>query len=300
MPINKAAIQHAVKLVGRDHARFILRLATDQDKMENQWVSKTGDLNKRIVGGILEGLKSTGKILIDDNLVVEFLISHYVQVVGAAIRSTHAELQVIVPEKRLARPRIPRSMAEIRRIYDEYRRTGKLPKALRDQGNKIKKEYLKKTQSVWRTYSHDFREGDEATQENVLRKVEKAADTVESRAKTIVRTETTNYYNRTRREIYDQSDAITHYLFLAIRDQRTTKWCSEKTVDGKRGRHGLVYAKDDPITNKETPACHWNCRSEMVPLSPFNPRHLRLIKDLSMHRRNNSCHPLPEGWGNVA
>lgn len=278
---------------------MVLRLANDQDKMEVQWIAKTGSLNKQIVAGIIESLKSKDYPSVDSTLIVEFLISHYVNVVAAAIRSTHAELQVIVPGQRLARPRLPRSLAEIRKIYDQYKATGKLPKGLRDQAKRIKEQYLKKTQSVWRNYSQEFREGDDATQENVLRKVQKAADTVESRAKTIVRTETTNYYNETRREIYDQSDAVTHYLFLAIRDQRTTKWCSSKVIDGKRGRHGLVYAKGDPLTAKETPACHWNCRSEMVPLSPFNPRHLKLIKDLSMHRRNNICTVLPKEFSNA-
>ena len=41
----------------------------------------------------------------------------------------------------------------------------------------IKDLYLKKVQATWRKYSEDFRNGDEATQENVLRRIQEAADT---------------------------------------------------------------------------------------------------------------------------
>lgn len=301
--VNKSAIRLAVKLVGQDHAQFLFKQATAQDRAEQKWMSEVDVLHNRITSVIVKSLEQTGKADVPDHMIFEFLLSHYFQTVGTAAEVAESELMVIIDQEqrsKLAKPRIPKSMRELREIYDRWRKTGRLPRGIRDMGEKIKDEYLKKTQSVWRDYSEEFREGSVATQENVLRKVKSAAGTANSRAKTIVRTETTNYYNDTRREIYDQSGAVTHYLFLAIRDQRTTKWCSDKVVDGKRGRHGLVYAKDDPITAKETPACHWNCRSEMVPLSPFNPRHLRLIEDLSKHRRNNVCHPLPKGWGNVA
>lgn len=298
--VSKSGIQLAVKLLGKKHAQFIYRLALEQDKKENQWLNRSKAMHKQIVAEILSSLKSTGKANFDEKLVYEFLFSHYISVAEFAARSAEEEMEIVKGSARLAKPRMPKSLKELRELYDQYRKTGRIPKPFKDMGKKIEKRYLEKTQSVWRTYSQEYRAGDTYSQENVLRKVEKAADIVESRTKTIVRTETTNYYNKTRREIYDQSGAVSHYLFLAIRDQRTTKWCTDKVVNGKRGRHGLVYVKDDPLTTKETPACHWNCRSEMVPLSPFNPRHLQLIEDLSLRRRNNSCHPLPKGWSNAA
>lgn len=301
MAINKRNVRHAVKLIGAKHTRCVVALAKQQDQLENSWLYDVSDLHDSIVQKILQQLRTGGKPKLPDHLFQEFLLQHYFAVCGAAAESVERELHVIAPEVRLAKkPTIPKSLADLRKIWDRYRTTGKLPKGFRDRAKEIKDQYLKKTQSVWRKYSEDFRNGDAYTQENVLRKVHKAADTVEARAKTIVRTETTNYYNQTRREMYDQSDAIWGYLFLAIRDQGTTKWCTDQIRDGKRGRHGLVYKKGDSLTDKETPSCHWNCRSEMVPLTKYNPRHLKLIEDLSLRRRNHICHPLPKGWSNVA
>jgi SPP1 gp7 family putative phage head morphogenesis protein len=236
---------------------------------------------------------------LDDKIFERFVFANYIQTVVNAVDSTEREAEIILSSKLTKRPPkaiLPGSLARIRELYDLYRKTGRLPKRIKDAAKRIKDQYLRKTQSAWRKYSYEYREGDVATQERVIQKIKDAANTAQARAKTIVRTETTNYYNQTRREIYDRSDAVTHYLFLAIRDQATTKWCTDRTVDGKRGRHGLVYRKDDPLTEKETPACHWNCRSEMVPLIPLNPRHKILIEDDKIQRRNNTCAPLPKGW----
>lgn len=294
MPINQENLMKAALLIGGTHAGVLVRLAEKQDRIEAEWERETKKFHKDVIDKILKSLVNTGKASIPDKMFDLFVMRHYFRIQGVAIDSTIEEVQAI--DKRLAKPKTPRTFRELREIYDRYRKTGRLPKGLKDMASKIKDSYLKKTQSVWRKYSEEFREGKEFTQQEVLRKIRKEADVVKSRAQTIVRTETTNYYNTTRKEIYDETDAVTHYLFLAIRDQATTKWCTDKVWKGLRGRHGLVYAKDDPLTKKETPACHWNCRSEMVPLTPFNPRHKKLIADAEKHRRNNKCHPLPEGW----
>lgn len=300
MPINKSGMATAVKLIGREHAGFVYRMAQQQDRMEVHWVSEAEALNQKITAGIVESLRRDGKAKVDSDLVYQFILAHYFKVVGVAAESAERELELVVDKTHLAKPPIPKSMRELRIIYDNYRKTGRLPKGLKDLGDKIKDEYLKKTQSVWRKWSENFRTGVDADQQYIIEKVEGAADAASSRAKTIVRTETTNYYNDTRAEIYDQSPVIWGYLFLAIRDQGTTKWCSNKVTEGLRGRHGLVYKKGDPLTDKERPSCHWNCRSEMVPLTRFNPRHLALIQNESLWRVNHKCHPLPQGWGNAS
>lgn len=297
MPINESNYMKAVKLVGPVHAAFLRLQANKQDKLEQEWEVETERMHQKCKAYAVESLKKTGKAAVPKGVVEDFLLRHYFQVLGAAAHLADQETDVI--EARLSaakKPPIPRSLRELKEVFDRYRKSGRLPKGLKDMADQIKKQYLKKTQSIWRKYSEDYRNGDVATQEDVIRKVKRAVDAVEPRAKTIVRTETTNYYNDMKREIYDESDAVTHYLFLAIRDQGTTKWCTDRVQGGKRGRHGLVYSKGDPLTAQETPACHWNCRSEMVPLSPYNPRHAKLIADQSLNRRQHTCHPLPEGW----
>lgn len=297
MPVCKANFATAVRLLGSEHASFIALKATAQDRIEEYWKVRTefylDALNAKALELLLEG-----KSLQDLDLT-ELLMEHYFAVNEAAISTAQSEQDLIVRRSRLAKPPkadIPKSFRKLREMYDIWRTKGWVPKRQKELAERIKKAYVKKAQDVWRRYTGDFREGKVADKQEALQVIKKGVRGVYSRAKMIVETETTNYYNETRKEVYDQSSAVTHYLFLAIRDQATTKWCTERVVDGKRGRHGLVYAKEDTLTKKETPAIHWNCRSEMVPLTPYNPSHKRLIEDESKHRRSHHCHPLPKGW----
>ncbi len=294
MAVNRANVLRSVELVGGKHTRCIVRLAVKADALENRWMTESRKFHQQIMGKIEKDIRAGRRPSFEIEAFEQFVLSHYMETWGVARDSVETEMQEIVPEKRLAKK--PTSLKTIKELYDRYRTTGYLPKALKKRAVDIQKNYLKKVQAAWGKYSEDFRTGDEYTQEAVLRKVQKSADVARSRAQTIVRTSTTNYYNETRREIYDQSDAIWGYLFLAIRDQGTTKWCSDKVTQGKRGRHGLVYKKGEPLTIKERPACHWNCRSEFVPLTSYNPRHLILIENKRLHRVNVTCHPLPHGW----
>lgn len=302
MAINKQNLIKAARLLGAKHARFIALQARKQDKFESEWEVRSEAEVKKVHQKCIEKLLETGDLnsIKKDVNFRDMVFQHYFYSVAAAMGVAESELEFLKdPNVRMSAPpkvQIPKTLETLRRMWDEYQKKGKMPARQKDLAEKIKQQYLKKVADVWRKYSEPFRSGDVFNQEAAKTKFEEAAKVTQSRAKTIVNTETTNYYNETRRTIYDQSDAITHYLFLAIRDQATTKWCSEHKVDGKRGRHGLVYKKGDPLTQKETPAIHWNCRSEMVPLTPFNPRHRKLIEDEKMHRRNNVCHPLPKGW----
>lgn len=296
MPINKRNLSLAIELLGRKHADLIIKFASKQDDMELDWDQRTKVLGKLVFEEIMKRISEGKPPGVNKKIFQSFVLYHYFNVISIAAGTAEDEIQVIGTEKRMAKPKTPRSLADVRKAYDIWRRTGRLPKGIRDQAEKIKSNYLNKVQKVWRRYSEDYRSGEEGKKANVVQKIKEAADVGTSRARTIVRTETTNYYNDVRTEIYDQSDGVWGYLFLAIRDHGTTKWCTDRTTKGKRGRHGLVYEKDDPLTIKERPSCHWNCRSEMVPLTPYNPRHRKLIEDKRKHRRNVECHPLPEGW----
>lgn len=191
---------------------------------------------------------------------------------------------------------VPKSYRDLMKAYDHYRKTGKLPKRQQTLYERIKADYLKQCRKVWDKYGEKFRTGETASRVEATQQIRKAAETTTSRAQTIVRTETTSAYNQVKKEYFDSSPDVTHYMLIAIRDKRTTHWCSSTKFQGLRGRHGLVYAKDDPLCDKEVPACHWNCRSSWAPLSPRNPTHLKFINDKSLARRNNQCYPLPKGW----
>lgn len=293
MAINKKNLSIASQLLGPKHTSCIVRLAKKQDALENKWDHEARKLTDEVHKWIDKSIVEDGKPMVPDKLFQEYVLSHYFNVVSEAVESTQEELAVIDTEKRLARPVIPRSLAEVRKIYDRWRRTGRMPKGLGSLANKIRDQYLKKVNKAWRNYAQDFINGVDADRAAIVEKIKQAADTSTARAKTIVRTETTNYYNDVRTEIYDQTDGVWGYLFLAIRDSGTTRWCTERVIQGKRGRHGLVYKKGDPLTTEEQPSCHWNCRSGFTPLTIYNPRHKRLIEDVTKHRRSHQCYPLP-------
>lgn len=230
--------------------------------------------------------------------IKDLFIEHYFDVAQAAVKSAQNE-DAIERRYRLAKPPkvfVPNTLAEIRKRYDDWRQGRSKPKRASVLGEQVKKEYLKKVHQVWRKYSESFRVGDVANQQEAKDQIKKAAQVAKSRAQTIVRTETTNYYNEAREQYYNDSPEVTHYLFMAIRDHRTSQWCKNGFTAGKRGRHGLVYAKGDPLLDKERPACHPNCRSEILPLTKDNASHLRLINNESIQRRNVECYPLLPGW----
>ena len=191
--------------------------------------------------------------------------------------------------KLLPRSEFPKSLSSLMDLWDKWRKgDAKLPGRQRKIAEELKKAYLKKTQETWKRYSKDFRNGDSGEKAAIIQKVKDAGRTTFARAKTIVETETTKYYNQARKDYYDESDDVTHYLYVPIRDAATTKWC--------KSRQMVVYTKGTKFLRDETPPIHWNCRSEILPLTPQNPRHKKLIDDKSRRRENRSPEPLPRGW----
>lgn len=277
-----------------------IRLKNSADiaqNLENVWAARMRGFLQETTEKVVASLERDGTLPEVD--FERVFVEHSFQVAIAAMHSAHWDAQKFITQIHLAGPpkkKLPKDLMSLMRLYDLWKRGKYTPKRPAKIAAQVKREYLKKCRDVWSKQSKDFREGGVYNQEQVKKAIKKAAATTAARAQTIVRTETTGYYNEGRMKIYDQSQDVTHYLFIAVRDKATTKWCTAKVVDGKRGRHGLVYRKDDPLRTKERPACHWNCRSEMLPLSPLNPSHLRLIKDPSIQRDNVECHPLPHGW----
>lgn len=192
------------------------------------------------------------------------------------------------PFGKLTANNIPKNFGELRKWYDTVRK--KKDKRLDHLAKQIKRRYLKKCQEKVTEFSDAFRKGEVYSLETVREMVRDAAKVTTARADMIVQTETTNYYNNVRVAYYNESPDIDYYLFMAIRDQRTTAWC--------KTRHGLVYTKDTDVFAREKPACHYGCRSEVVPLVRFNPAHKKIINDESRRRENNSPVPLLPGWTN--
>lgn len=297
-------LNHNLAILKRLDSGTLYRLKNSSakaQKLENIWVARVKDHFKDKSEYIIKALEEGRGIERElQKEIQDLFVKHYFETAIEGMRSAaNEEPELKQPQRRLAKfpvIKIPNSLKDLMKLYDQWKKgryTPKRPKALAE---KITKQYLKRVHSVWEKHSEDFRKGDAFTQAEVKKKIQSLAETTSNRASTIVRTETTNYYNEARKELYDQSKDVTHYLFLAVRDAATTRWCTPGTIEGKRGRHGLVYAKTDPLCDQERPGCHWNCRSEYVPLTPLNPSHKKLIEDKSLQRRSHQCYPLPKGW----
>jgi SPP1 gp7 family putative phage head morphogenesis protein len=278
-------------LLGDVDAAVVLRLAAQQDMLELAWKIRADRFFERITDLVLDSLQKTGKV--PTKLPFEeFFSAHAYDVAQNSLRTVNRLPRLPRSDKRLAGPpkgKIPRTLTDLMEQWDAYRKKGKVPPRQREIAKKVETAYVKKIRDFWTKYSEPFREGQVYDQKAARDAIREAGKMSEARAKMIVETETTYYYNEVRRKTYDESPDVTHYLYVAIRDHATTKWC--------RTRDGIVYKKGDPLLDKETPPVHWNCRSEILPLTPLNPRHRQLIADESRSRRNRSPEPLPKGWG---
>lgn len=265
----------------------VIHLAKKAQTLEQKWRAKADQFFNKISDKIAEDI--VNRMNIDENSIdfETLFVEHAFDVMFDGVKS--AQKRPAIPA-RLAYPKspMPRSLKALMQLWDLWRNKKKAPPRQKALANKIKKAYIRKAQQVVSKYETRARRGDVIEKQEVLSDLREQTKAPSARVNTIINTETTRYWNQARRNVYDESQDITHYLFLAIRDAATTKWC--------KTRNGLIYAKGDPILSRETPPIHWNCRSEILPLTPKNPRHKKLIDDELLRRRNHSPEPLPPGW----
>lgn len=288
MSIRIKVINDLQHKLGANEAAHVLHLAKRQERLEALWRRKMKQFIEDLTKQILKEAASTDRLNLSEVDFREIVMKHSYEVMLEGINSTK-RMNPITPRTLLAGEiKIPKALRNLRIMWDQWRKKKVIPPRQKIIAEKLRKAYLNKVQSVWIKYGEEFRSGKTSSVKEAVERIEQGADVVYSRAKMIVETETTHYYNKARRDVYDQSPDVSHYLFVAIRDHATTKWC--------KTRHGLVYRKGERVTDDETPPCHWNCRSEILPLTPQNPTHAKLIRDESKQRKNNQPEPLPKGW----
>lgn len=280
----------------------IIRLAKKAQTIEDKWRIRTESFYRKsaeyVADSLDKGLTIDVKKIDFESLFVE----HAFDVMFEAFDSTK-RMPRIPRQARLRYPQgpMPRSLKQLMVLWDLWRKKKEAPPRQKAIANKIKKKYLQKVQEITKTYNDRARQGEVIDKSKISNMLMDRSKAEAARSKTIVETETTRYWNTIRRDTYDESPDVTHYIFVSIRDAATTKWC--------RTRTGLVYAKGDPILDRETPPIHWNCRSEILPLTagtflnkktghrePINPKHYKLAHDPTLQRRYHSPEPLPPGW----
>lgn len=285
---------HCLRLLSREERAGLAKQAETTGKLERNWKRKFDAQIDQYDSWVFREMDDgDGRFDVDAIDFREIVARHSFEVASAGERDARETLERNSSLAKAPPPIvIPRSFRDLRSIYDRWKRKGKLPPHQQAIADRLKKFYLKRCRTIWERYSEEFREGEEFSQAKVKEILRTQGDMAKARAETIANTETTNYYNAARRNVYDRSPDVTNYLFVAIRDRATTPWC--------RSRQGLVFTKGTKLCDHNTPACHWNCRSEMLPLSPANPRHLRLIENMSLRAENNKLVPLPPGWRSAA
>lgn len=293
MAINRKAL---VELAHHLDPEDITRLTANAqriDRIEQDHVRRFEALFERLELDTVNALERDELPNIDADQIFAMLLDHWRDTSEAAIHSAGGGVEVVGDTVvKLARKKIksgaPTNMRELRELYDYFRTNPRAAKRYRQQAEQIKRLYLKRVQELVKERSREFNKGAAVKRDELALEVKKKIATAWARTKTTLETESTRNYNNVRRGVYDLSPDVTHYLFVAIRDFATTKWC--------RSRDKLVYKKGDPLLDKETPPIHWNCRSELLPLTPQNPVHLKLILNKQMARRSHRCEPMPPGW----
>jgi SPP1 gp7 family putative phage head morphogenesis protein len=275
--------------LGTGDQAFIRNAAREASSLESKWMRRLNDFMDKLDEKVFFQLLHDGRFDETEVNFELFIVEFSIDVTVKSYESAQANR--LGSKSKLAKPpefHIPKGFRDLKDKYDYWRKKNKLTPRQKAIAKRMKKFYLKRCQSIWSKYGQEFREGRTFSPKVMRDFLRDRGEMNEGRAQTIVRTETTYYYNNARRQFYDQSKDVTHYLFVSIRDHATTAWC--------KTRQGLVYKKGDPLLDKETPPIHWNCRSELLPLTPANPRHRQLIEDKSLDRRNHRCEPLPKDW----
>lgn len=287
--VNRETIRWCLANLGRDETRILLRMAFKTETFRQKWLRKWAKVLDQINSITAYSFLMYGAPPAEsevESLILGFLNDH----AKASIEKGLLDIYNPIDSKaRLKKFDVRRSLWDLQQRWDKAR-AKKIYKFNEKMTKKIRDQYLKKCQSVWDRASQDFRTGETFNQENAKKVITEASRGVYSRGNMIVETETTRYYNQARKSYFDSSPDVGYYLFLAIMDRATTKWCST--------RHRIIYKKDDDVTTRETPPIHWNCRSEMVPLTPLNPVHKKLIDNRAAWRENSrrKFEPLPKGW----
>lgn len=258
------------------------------ESLEARYRAKLKTLFAKIADKTATSILRHGNTFYVNPSFLDLLMEHWFETTQEAYRISRNETELSKnPKNKLGR-KIPSKLPDLMFQWDSWRKRRIPTKKQKALADKLKVAYLQKLQSVWEKNSHEFLTGSIVQKEEIAKKMAIEANTTYARGKTIIETETTRYYNQVRRDFYDKSPDVTHYLFVSIRDHATTKWC--------KTRHFIIYRKGSSVLEKETPPIHWNCRSELLPLTPLNPKHLILIKNEAMHRENRNPEPLPKGW----
>lgn len=219
--------------------------------------------------------------------------SYYKTLVRKAYNAAQIAKQLQKPkmqsvEKKLAKLPlgIPNRLPPLVKFFADRRMWTKMQKRGFLIVKKLRTAYFKKLDKKFAQIGPDLQNG-KISPADVKKELRNAWKATKSRVETIFQTETTNYFNKVQVSFYQDDEDIIGFLFQANRDGSTTDIC--------RSRHGLVYRPGSKLLKKNTPACHYRCRSELIPLAN-TPANRKMLEDPSRDPEKRKVTPLPPGW----
>lgn len=123
-----------------------------------------------------------------------------------------------------------------------------------------------------------------SSKNEIVNELMKRYDVARYRAEALVRTEMNYFENQTELKSYKDL-GVTHYMFIATRDSRTSEVCS--SIDNQR------FAVKDAKAGENYPPMHPNCRSGTVPDLEFEEDY-RVYKNPITRKREKTTKPYDE------
>lgn len=213
--------------------------------------------------------------------------SFYREIVKAAVKSCQRQ----DPKKKLAaipQGDLPDGPAALDKVLKNRRYWRQVIARSKYLTKKAKQAYLDRLKKQFKKILPILELGDMSPKE-VKNKIAEAWNSGKARTETIFRTEATRYFATSQVKYFEGSSLIIGFLFDSVRDTSRTNWC--------RSRHGLVYRPDTTKLELNTPPCHWNCRSHLIPLVD-DKENREMLKDPARDPDKVKVVPLPTGWKN--
>lgn len=256
----------------------------------NQAVSSMETVMGEAIDYILEHFYKTGRYL-EPSLAKMDQVSEtfYRSVVTIAFHTASDEKKGAQGKKKLSSALplgLPRTLKGMEKIFRDKRSWPVIMKRSKILTDRLRKQYLQKLQRKFKALLPRI-QANAITPLEAKKAMMNTWDASKSRVELIFRTETTTYFSKTQTAFFSGDPEIIGFLFDSVRDTSRTVWCQD--------RHGLVFRPGTKELRENTPACHWNCRSHLIPLA--NTSYNRtLLEDPRRDPSNRKIAPLPPGW----
>jgi len=275
------------------------------DKVKAQQVKQQVNRKDRVVSRYTEVMESYMELAVDWVLTEyqangrykdpelqdmgKIMEDFYRSVIESAFHSCDEEMRIERRgRKRLAKlpMGLPKDLRSLEQVFRDKRYWPRIMKRSEVLTDRMRRQYKQKLRRKFGELMPLIRDG-EVTMKEAKDMMMSSWQASKSRVETVFRTETTNYFGRTQTAYYEDNPEIIGFLFDSVRDSSRTPIC--------RSRHGLVYRPGTRLLAENTPACHWNCRSHLIPLVNI-PRNIKMLEDPQRDPSKRKVVSLPKGW----